>query len=456
VKRAIAALAVLVAALTVGVARAHADNVVFGVNDDAGKYEDGKGPFFGTLTGIGMTQNVMTVRWDETAPTVIPDLGFLTHSIAAATAAGVTVELDVYPLHSQALGKDPNAASQFAAWVASLAQTFPQVKQFVVMNECNQPLFVNPQFDGSSPTSPNISAAVCGNALGLAYDALKAVDSSIFVWGVGLSPRGNDTPQASSNVSTSPIKFLGYLGQWYRSSGRTAPIMDGLDVHPYSIPQSLPFESGYAGQTNNYSVANLPRVYQAFYDAFKGTAQPTVGPGGLKVQINEVGIQTTSDGHPGYNGIEASGYGVDGVTGSESYQAAWYTKLIDYVRCDPNIASVNIFHLVDEADLGLWQSGLYYRGYVAKASADAVKSALAEGDACTGKLQTWKPATTLAKQPAAKKVAKKQTKAAKAKAAKLKAAKLKAAKLKAAKLKAAKLKAAKAKAKGAKVHKIKR
>jgi hypothetical protein len=412
--RALAALAVLVAALSFGAVRAQADNVVFGVNDDAGKFEDGQGPFFSTLAGVGMTQNVMTVRWDETKPTTIPDLGFLTSSLAAAAAAGVSVQFDAYPLHSQALGRDPNAASQFAAWVAQLARTFPQVKQFVVMNECNQPLFVNPQFGGSTADAPNVSAAVCGTALGLAYDALKAVDPSIFVWGVGLSPRGNDDPTAASNISTSPIKFLGYLGKWYRQSGRTAPIMDGLDVHPYPLPQSLPFEQGYAAP-NNYSISNLPRVYQAFYDAFKGTAQPTIGPGRMKVQINEVGIQTTSDGKSGYTGSEPGGNGVDSTTGSESYQAAWYVKMIDYVQCDPNIASVNIFHLLDESELGVWQSGLFYRGYMPKASAGAVRDEIARlGGRCTGKQLVWKPGSQgSTTKPAPKAKAKPAKKAAK-------------------------------------------
>ena len=423
-KKVLAAFAVLVAALSVGAARAHADNVVFGVNDDAGKYEEGSGPFWTTLKGVGLTQNVMTIRWDETAPTTIPDLGFLQKSLAAAADAGVTVQFDVYPLHSQALGRDPNAAAQFAAWVAQLAQTFPQVKQFVVMNECNQPLFINPQFGGASADAPNVSAAVCGQALALAYDALKAVDPSIFVWGLGLSPRGNDNAAATSNVSTSPLNFLGYLGQWYRSSGRTKPLMDGLDVHPYPIPQSLPFEQGY-NDPKNFTLVNLPRVYQAFYDAFKGTAQPTVGPGGLKVQINEIGVQTVSDGHDGYTGAEPDGQGVDGSTGTEAYQAAWYVKMIDYVQCDPNIASVNIFHLIDEANLGVWQSGLFYRGYAPKASAAAVQGELAKlGGRCAGRPLVWKPAGT-ADAP--------RTTAAKAKPAKANPAKAKPAKAKPAK-----------------------
>ena len=65
------------------------------------------------------------------------------------------------------------------------------------MNECNQPLFVNPQWDTSGQ---NQSAAICGRALAAAYDALKGVSSGNFVWGVGLSPRGNDKPDAATQL----------------------------------------------------------------------------------------------------------------------------------------------------------------------------------------------------------------------------------------------------------------
>jgi len=63
------------------------------------------------------------------------------------------------------------------------------------------------------------------------------------------------------------------------------------------------------------------------------------------------------------------------------------------VQCDPNIASVNLFHLVDEADLGLWQSGLFYRDYEPKASAAAVRAEIERVDGrCLGKRVAWKPA----------------------------------------------------------------
>src|SRR6185437_9422915 len=260
--------------LAFGAARASADNITWGVNDDAGKYEKGDGPFWSTLLGVGMASNTFTLRWDETSATGFSgnDADFLAPSLAAASAAGVHVTFDVYPLHSGALA-DPANAARFAAWVAGLAQSYPEVREYVVMNECNISLFVNPQYAGGQ----NVSAAQCGTFLAAAYDALKSVDPSIFVWGLGLSPRGNPVPKdGSSPRSTNPMDWLRFLGQWYRASGRTTPLMDGLDLHPYLIPQNLPFETGYNDPTS-FSVTNLPRVYGAFFAAFNGTAQPTVG-----------------------------------------------------------------------------------------------------------------------------------------------------------------------------------
>jgi hypothetical protein len=354
----------------------------------------------------GLQASTITLRWDETAPTAIPDQAAVARAVAAARANGQTVELDLYPLHSMAFtggqkcvpSSDPNGCGDtariqsFGSWVGQVARTFPTVRQFVVMNECNQPLFVNPQFDTSGA---NQSAEICGRALAAGYDALQAVGPQIFVWGVGLSPRGNDNPNAASNVSTSPVKFLQALGAWFKSSGRTRPLMSGLDFHPYPIPQSLPFATGYAGATSA-TVSNLPRIYQAFYDGFAGSAQPTIGQqvgGGLPVSLNEVGIQTDSTGRAGYVGTETAANpdgGVLGATATEGYQASWYLQMLELVSCDPNVAVVDIYHLIDEPTLSGWQSGLYYVDRTAKQSAATVHDWIAStGGACRGALRPW-------------------------------------------------------------------
>ena len=381
---------------------------LIGVNDDAAKDPAQVGWFYPALAGEGLTESTLTLRWDEGAPTAIPDQAAVTRAIAAATANGASVELDLFPLHSMAFTGGAKCASttdpqgcgntaqiqSFAVWAGQVAAAFPTVHQYVVMNECNQPLFVNPQFDA---TGANQSAQICGRALAAAYDALKGVSSQNVVWGVGLSPRGNDNPNAASNVSTSPTKFLADLGAWYKASGRTRPLMDGLDFHPYPIPQSLPFATGYAGATSA-SVSNLPRIYQAFYDAFNGSPQRTIGQqagGGLPVSLNEVGIQTDSTGKPGYVGTETAANaagGVLGATATEDYQSSWYSQMLQYVACDPNIARVDLYHLLDEPALSGWQSGLFYVDHTPKASAAMVHDWVAStGGACQGASHPWTP-----------------------------------------------------------------
>jgi hypothetical protein len=356
----------------------------------------------------GLQASTITLRWDETAPTAIPDEAAVARAIVAAKANGQSVELDVYPLHSMVFtdgakctpSADPNGCGDtaqiqaFATWVGQVARTYPTVRQFVVMNECNQPLFVNPQFDTSGA---NQSAEICGRALAAGYDALKAVSPQIFVWGVGLSPRGNDNPNAASNVSTSPVRFLQALGAWFKASGRTRPLMDGLDFHPYPIPQSLPFATGYP-DTTSASISNLPRIYQAFYNGFNGSAQATIGQqagGGLPLSLNEVGVQTDSTGRPGYVGTETAANaagGVLGATATVSYQAGWYQQMLQLVSCDPNVRQVAVYHLIDEAALAGWQSGLYYADRTPKQSAATVHDWIAStAGACQGAQHPWTP-----------------------------------------------------------------
>jgi hypothetical protein len=135
----------------------------------------------------------------------------------------------------------------FGAWLAELARQYPDVREFVVGNEPNQPAFWRPQFSGAVP----LSARAFGPFLAAGYDALKSVDPDLTVVGVGLSPRGNDRPDARSNVSTSPVRFLGALGAWYRVSGRDRPLMDGLSFHPYPNSATDPLSRGTCGRTRD-------------------------------------------------------------------------------------------------------------------------------------------------------------------------------------------------------------
>ena len=172
--------------------------------------------------------NALTLRWDETQPTDDPrPVAACEQSLAAAQAAGITVELDLYPLHSQAFTSgrlravdDPRPAATRAdpavrAWAASVAQTFPTVHQFIVMNECNQPLFVNPQWDAAGQ---NQSAAICGARARRGLRRAQGASARRTSSGASASRRAaTTTPNAASNSSTSPVNFLGALGAWFKA-----------------------------------------------------------------------------------------------------------------------------------------------------------------------------------------------------------------------------------------------
>ena len=382
-----------------------------GVNDDIGKIPAFAPWAYSTMAATGLKVNTLTLAWDDYNPAVIPDTDVVTAAVAAAALSGITIEFDLYPAHSQAFSDGVKCAvssnplscgdsakiAEFGAWAASVAQTFPTVHEYVVMNECNQPLFLNPQWDAGGR---NQSARICGRALAAAYDAIKGVSSTNFVWGVGLSPRGNDNVSAPSNSSTSPVRFLGYLGAWFtafaKKTHRTAPLMDGFDFHPYPVPQSLKFSKGYPMKADA-AVSNLPRIYQAFYSGFAGSPQRTIGQqrgGGLPVSLNEVGIQTAPNGNE-YTGVEVSAVsgGVQGVFATPEFQSQWYLKMLQLVSCDPNVRIVNIFHLVDESSLAGWQSGLYYADQTPKLSASTVQAWISStGGQCQGPMISWIPA----------------------------------------------------------------
>jgi len=354
-----------------------------GANDDTGKYAADSGAvFFARMAGLGLRQSVMTARFVPSEPTAIQDREALDKAIPAAHLAGLRVSLAVYPYPPRELEVGLATPESFAAWLTLVAQRYPMVKQFVVLNEPNQPAFVRPQFAASGR---NVSAARAGAFLAAAYDALKAVDPAIRVIGLGLSPRGNDRPTATSNVSTSPVRFLAALGAWYRASGRQLPLMDGLSFHPYPNQATDPLDRGYPWP--NAGFADLGRIKQALWDAFRDTPQPTT-VNGLELYLDEVGWQVDTSGLEGYYGTENVRVTDDAV------QADVYARLVRAVACDPHVAELNIFGFYDDSprDTG-FQAALNRVDGTPRASAGTVQTAIAETTTgCADGALPWYPA----------------------------------------------------------------
>src|ERR687887_1249097 len=216
--------------------------LTFGVSEDRQK-DTAAAAFFATMTDLGLTQNRASISWDPAQPDVIAGQDTIAQWLPVAQAAGVRVVFAIAPKAARDITNSPAATGQFAAFVAHVAQVFPQVKDYVIGNEPNQPRFWLPQFD--QVTGRPLSAAAYEPLLAQSYDALKAVDPTINVIGVGLSPRGNDNPYAKDNISRSPVRFLRDLGAAYRASRRAKPLMDEFAFHPYPASSKDSLLKGY-------------------------------------------------------------------------------------------------------------------------------------------------------------------------------------------------------------------
>jgi hypothetical protein len=384
---------------TLAFAAPAAADLTVGVADDRSKLaSDGGVAFLADMRDIGLTENRITVPWDPDHPATIREKDALDRYVANATAAGIRIQIVIAPTRARALSGSTSAVAQFVAYVAQVAQTYRQVKDIAIGNEPNQPRFWQPQYSASGV---GLACSSYQRVLARAYDALKAVDRSITVVGMSLSPRGSDNPLAATNASTSPVRCIRDLGVSYRASGRKRPIMDELAFHPHPNSYTDSYRVGY--RWPNAGTANLGRIKQAFWDAFRGTAQPIFAEAGkpvsraalppLRFRLNEIGWQV---------GVPASSqhayYGKESVPrlADERIQADNYSAMIPYFACDESVRSMLYYGLVDEPDLDRWQAGLIRADGTRRPSYGVVKSALARGLArCNRRPTTWRHSTVV-------------------------------------------------------------
>jgi hypothetical protein len=349
--------------------------VRFGITENIGAMTE-PNLFYGSLAELGVSENRISISWDASNPTTIGAREMLDYWVPQAALHGVRVIFVVAPLRPTDITAAPGRIGQFTAFLKQVAAAYPYVKDYVIGNEPNQPRFWQPQF---SSRGAGLSGRTYEPLLAASYDALKGVDPTITVIGVGLSPRGNDNPYAPSNVSTSPVRFLHDLGIAYRASKRTKPIMDELGFHPYPNQNNDPPLKGYPWPKAGFP--NLDRIKQAIWDAFNGTAQPLVGERGrprpanaLKLDLDETGWQVKIPA-----ALQSFYTGKESVTPiDELTQAQYYADIVRFVSCDPDVRSLSFFHLVDEEDLDRWQSGLVRRDNSRRPSFNSVQNEIAK------------------------------------------------------------------------------
>ncbi|HET7567223.1 MAG TPA: hypothetical protein VFJ91_04475 [Gaiellaceae bacterium] len=381
------------AATTISVADAPALN--WGVADDASKYaNDGGSWFYGQLKGANLTENRWTLAWNPSNPTAITELPFVQRAAPIAQAAGIHVVIALYAGTNGTSTPDANHhdATAFCTWAKLVAQTVKVwgIRDFIVWNEPSSTLYWNPQKSGDS----DVAAAPYENLLATCYDSLHSLDGGGWtanVIGMGLSAK------ASKNTSNQPLAFLRDVGAAYKASGRATPIMDQLALHPYPFPSSTPSpDKGYTNTPDAYGPPDLDRVKQAVYDAFNGTGQPTT-LNGLTFRLDEFGWQTNQTGQPGYTGTENAGPPGSAGAIDQATQSQYLQQAVQMFACDATVTDVELFLLIDEANLAGWQSGLLTTGgegvSTAKQAYGDLAPKFAQGRAaCTTGVKTWSPA----------------------------------------------------------------
>jgi hypothetical protein len=323
----------------------------------------------------GFTEIEVRADWTrgKTAPTA--------EELASFQASALAAQLDavrlVIAVNTGGAGQTPLSLfdrRQFAQYTASLAQSLPYVRDFIVGNEPNLNRFWMPQFDrrGHDLAAPAYEAL-----LARTYDSLKAVSPSINVIGGAVSPRGADRAK-SSRQTHSPTAFLRDLGAAYRRSRRPTPIMDMLVVHPYGESSKTPPTAAHPKSTS-ISIADYPKLVKLLRDAFRGTAQRGAS---LPILYGEYGVQTRipSDKLGAYTNL---GVWTAADAVSETMQAAYYKQAIQLAYCQPTVAGLLFFHVSDEPDLDRWQSGLFYADDTPKTDLALVTTAVQAAQAGT-------------------------------------------------------------------------
>jgi hypothetical protein len=367
VKRFALALSVVILVALSGAAPALAGrNLAVGVNDDAVKWRAG---ISSVANDLGLGYYRVTQRWQpgQTEPSA-EDVASVADAVR--NAGSQRILLNVFGPASAA---PTNASSRaaYCSYVSSLLNRFPQIREVNIWNEANLSYFWKPQFNrNGSSAAPAAYAALMARC----YDAIKSRNPSVRVM-TSISPRGNDKPNARSNISHSPRNFIGKMGQAYRRSHRRARIFDAWGQNVYG---STSRERPWVRHRRDIGMGDYPRLLSYLRSAFGGTRQPIPGQKDVRIWYLEGGFQTSVGAKLSFYGNSETERALVAPLGGRVDQASQLTDAIRLAYCQPAVGGFFNFLLADEPTLRGWQSGILYADWTSKPSYQAFKRVTAE------------------------------------------------------------------------------
>ena len=380
-------LAALVLTVPAGIARG-APGLLVGVTEDGLKFEPDAA--LADARKLGIDAFRITLRWRPglTSPTATQAAEL---DRATSGPANVSIVLSVFG--ERAIYAPSSAARQedYCAFLAEIARRWERIRYIAVWNEPNKTFFWTPQFN---PDGSSAAPVAYEQLLARCWDALHEARADIKLIAPTTAPRGNDKPEAVSNVSHSPTLFVRELGRAYRESGRDSPIFDIVGHHVHAVHSAERPWRPHPG--SGVTQGDLEKLEQAFSQAFAGTAQPVPGrcieKRCVPVWWLEAGFQTQPDEKKAelYKGVEISPRPLPDAVGdveldplpeSSSLAPDQATQIISGLRlayCQPHVEAFFNFLLWDEQRLEGWQSAPYWFDRTPKGSFAAFRSAIRE------------------------------------------------------------------------------
>ena len=335
--------------------------MIVGLTDDTAKWMARQEGVVGVHRDLRLMAVRVTVPWrrGQVRPTKLQQIYL--HRISRMIQLNDRIVLSVYNF-ARFAPVTRRSRNDYCAFLHGVVRRIPLIHDVQIWNEANSPTFW-PERAGAR-----------------AYEALLAR-----CWDVLHSRPTLVNVISSTAPRHDPGGFILDVGEAYRASGRTRPLVDTFGHNPYpehsaEPPSATHDDSDFLGEGDYQTLMNVLLI------AFGGTGQPPPGVRGVTIWYLETGFQTVPppDKRRVYRGRENDPSPIPAVApegdGGPAVvdQATQLRDAILLAYCQPAVSGFFNFGLLDEDKLAGWQSGVLWRDGTRKGSYGAFKEAIAE------------------------------------------------------------------------------
>jgi hypothetical protein len=360
--------------------------LLVGVTEDGLKFEPQAA--VEDARSLGIRAFRITLRWRPGLSAPTPEQAA---ELDRATdgASGISIVLSVFGERAVHAPTTEERREQYCGFLEAIVRRYDRIGYVSIWNEPNKAFFWRPQFN---PDGTSAAPGAYGALLARCWDVLHEARTDVMLIAPSTSPRGNDNPNAVSNVSHSPTLFVRELGRAYRESGRDAPLFDVVGHHVHAIHSAERPWRTHPG--SSVTQGDLGKLEQALAEAFSGTEQPVPGrcvnDKCVPVWFLEAGYQTIPDAEKTelYTGLEVTPRSLPDAVGDVELeplpdsrtpapdQATQIVSALRLAYCQPHVEAFFNFLLWDEARLEGWQSAAFWTDRTPKGSFGAFRDAI--------------------------------------------------------------------------------